>query len=92
MIWDQFTCAFDTVHISNAVSYTHLDVYKRQKNNKINIEVISEKRQGLRSAFVFWCEMCHLKTTVWAETPRNNIMDVNTAGSCGTFTLSLIHI
>lgn len=51
-----------------------------------NMEVISETRQGLRSAFVFRCEMCHLKTTVWSETPRNNIMDVNTAGVCGTFT------
>lgn len=51
-----------------------------------NMEAISETRKGLNSGFVFQCQMCNFKTTVWTEKAHADIMDVNTAAVCGTVT------
>lgn len=51
-----------------------------------NMKIVSEKRLGLKSGFVFQCEMCNFKTTVWSENKRADLMDVNTGAVCGTIT------
>lgn len=51
-----------------------------------NMEVISEKRLGLKSIFIFQCNMCGLSKSVLSEKSYDNLMDVNTAGVCGTVT------
>lgn len=51
-----------------------------------NLQVVSERRLGLRSVFVFECSMCKYKATVCSEIKNDHKMDVNTGAVCGTIT------
>jgi hypothetical protein len=51
-----------------------------------NMQIMSEKRVGLKSGFVVKCSMCNYKTTIWSEKNNKNVMDVNTGAVCGTIT------
>lgn len=51
-----------------------------------NMELVREKRVGLKSVFVFKCNMCNIEQSVWSETEKEGEMDVNTSAVSGTIT------
>lgn len=49
-----------------------------------NMTLVGEKRVGLKSCFVFICNFCNVKKTVWSERSDKDKMDVNTCAVSGT--------
>lgn len=39
--------------------------------------ILSEDRKGFRSCLQFKCKMCHFKTCVWTEDPKDNTKNIN---------------
>ncbi|KAJ8895572.1 hypothetical protein PR048_000908 [Dryococelus australis] len=48
-----------------------------------DMDVVREKRYGLRSCFIFKCRMCNVEMPVWSEKDPEK-MDVNTPAVSGT--------
>lgn len=53
--------------------------------------LIREKRIGLKSCFVFQCNYCNVKESVWSEVEKNSEMDINTSAVSGTMTTGGSH-
>jgi hypothetical protein len=51
-----------------------------------NMVLLREKRVGLKSGFVFLCNMCNIERVVWSEMKKPGEMDVNTSAVSGTIT------
>lgn len=52
-----------------------------------NLKIVSEIKRGLRSGFIFLCNMCNFKTIVWSEPiEHSGVMDINTAAVAGAIT------
>lgn len=49
-----------------------------------NLTLCSEIKQGFRSGFVFQCNMCQFRDTVWTGPKNENAMNVNSAAVAGT--------
>lgn len=48
-----------------------------------NLDLMSEVKRGLRSGFVFQCNMCGFRETVWSEPRETPVMDINSAAVAG---------
>lgn len=51
-----------------------------------DMKLTGERRQGLRSGFLFKCVMCNFNKTIWSEKRWNNKIDANTSAASGTMT------
>jgi hypothetical protein len=50
------------------------------------MELVREKRVGLKSVLVFQCNMCNIEQTVYTETEKEGEMDVNSSAVSATIT------
>ena len=48
-----------------------------------DMKLVSEKRNGLRCALTFKCNMCNVQKILWSEASKGNSMDVNKAAITG---------
>lgn len=51
--------------------------------NFSHMQLISEKRNGLRCSLKFKCKMCHLEKVIWTEGIEKDSMDINKAAVTG---------
>lgn len=49
----------------------------------LNMDLKSERKRGLRSGFLFQCNMCGVNKTIWSEDDNPDVMDINSAAVAG---------
>lgn len=52
-----------------------------------NVILKSETKKGLKSGFIFQCNMCGVNQTVWSEPEESEVIDINKAAVVGTMSL-----
>lgn len=51
-----------------------------------NVVLQTEIKKGLKSGFLFRCNMCGIKSTVWSEPEKSSVMDINNSAVAGVMT------